>query len=310
MAQVTQNLGLTVWNNLSDPYDSSQLVDNFVKIDLHDHSGTANKGAQLDGATSILPGSISYNQLGTNSVTSTKLANDPTSDSNRAVNTDHVKNGAITKEKLNQTTTGKYVLPKVINAGNPLPTTVTEGDEVYYKISGSSVGADNNAIWHLRYNGTDWDFLGGGAISTVQSTAASTTAAGGTWELPSSNAVANTLPLHGKYAIHYSSTAKYASEAAHVYTYATAPLIGSAVSGGTIPSDSAVYATQSDASSSTPAGSNYATASGVYTLNLTGSTSSLIVKLVYNRIDGAGTLNIPGQIMHITPISNLSNSGV
>ena len=35
----TSNLGLTIWSSLTDPYDSSQLVDNFVKIDSHNHTG-------------------------------------------------------------------------------------------------------------------------------------------------------------------------------------------------------------------------------------------------------------------------------
>jgi len=38
MSQITTNLALTLWNSLTDPYDSSELVDNFVKIDLHDHA--------------------------------------------------------------------------------------------------------------------------------------------------------------------------------------------------------------------------------------------------------------------------------
>jgi len=38
MSQITTNLALTLWNSLTDPYDSSELVDNFVRIDLHDHA--------------------------------------------------------------------------------------------------------------------------------------------------------------------------------------------------------------------------------------------------------------------------------
>jgi hypothetical protein len=45
MTQITTNLSLTVWNSLEDPYDSSQLVDNFIKIDQHDH--TSGKGTQV-----------------------------------------------------------------------------------------------------------------------------------------------------------------------------------------------------------------------------------------------------------------------
>jgi hypothetical protein len=49
MSQITPYLGLTVWNDLADPYDSSQLVDNFIKIDNHDHTG-GGKGIQIDTA--------------------------------------------------------------------------------------------------------------------------------------------------------------------------------------------------------------------------------------------------------------------
>jgi len=38
MAIVTPKMSLTGWNQLTDPYDHTQLFDNFSKIDFHDHS--------------------------------------------------------------------------------------------------------------------------------------------------------------------------------------------------------------------------------------------------------------------------------
>jgi hypothetical protein len=39
------NMGLKIWNNLTDPYDHAQLADNWAKVAVHDHSG--NKGVQI-----------------------------------------------------------------------------------------------------------------------------------------------------------------------------------------------------------------------------------------------------------------------
>lgn len=59
--EVTPNLGLTVWNLLTDSYDNSQLADNWARVDEHDHSD--GKGKQIDGSTGILDGSITQNKL-------------------------------------------------------------------------------------------------------------------------------------------------------------------------------------------------------------------------------------------------------
>lgn len=45
MAFVTPRLSLKVWNSSSDPYDSQQLADNWIKVDLHDH--TPGRGTQI-----------------------------------------------------------------------------------------------------------------------------------------------------------------------------------------------------------------------------------------------------------------------
>jgi hypothetical protein len=38
MAFVSPRMSLKVWNAPSDPYDHEQLADNFLKLDMHDHS--------------------------------------------------------------------------------------------------------------------------------------------------------------------------------------------------------------------------------------------------------------------------------
>lgn len=45
MAQNSTNMTLKLWNSLSDPYDSSELVANWVAVDAHDH--TTGKGVQI-----------------------------------------------------------------------------------------------------------------------------------------------------------------------------------------------------------------------------------------------------------------------
>lgn len=48
-------MSLKVWNSPSDPYDHEQLADNFLKLDIHDHS--QGRGAQI-GAAGIQNGAI------------------------------------------------------------------------------------------------------------------------------------------------------------------------------------------------------------------------------------------------------------
>jgi hypothetical protein len=45
MALTSPKMGLRVWDQLSDPYDHSQLADNWSKVDFHDH--TPGRGLQI-----------------------------------------------------------------------------------------------------------------------------------------------------------------------------------------------------------------------------------------------------------------------
>jgi hypothetical protein len=198
MAQTTPNLQLTVWNNLSDPYDSGQLANNFVKIDLHDHSGSG-KGVQIDGATGIKANSISSVQMGQSAIGSSELksdSNNPGADSNRAVGTNHIQNlavtankianGTITRAKLNRSDVLAVPVVYHANANGSLPTVTVDGDALYdgyvidyaMQINVDSTSPTNSGygqaqigttnlnythIWRLRYNTVTsaWDFVGG-----------------------------------------------------------------------------------------------------------------------------------------------------
>lgn len=81
MAFVSPRMSLKIWNAPSDPYDHEQLADNFLKLDLHDHS--QGRGTQIgsDGiregaitAVHIHPGALGTITLDNESVTTDKLA--------------------------------------------------------------------------------------------------------------------------------------------------------------------------------------------------------------------------------------------
>jgi hypothetical protein len=55
MAFVSPRMSLKIWNDGSDPYDSAQLADNYLKLDQHDHSD--GRGVQI-GPEGIQDGAI------------------------------------------------------------------------------------------------------------------------------------------------------------------------------------------------------------------------------------------------------------
>jgi len=181
MAQTTPNLQLTVWNNLTDPYNSEQLANNFIKLDQHDHS--PGKGAPIDGS-SIKDASITNAKLAANSVTTGTIAANAVTTSDLAdittgsetttgVTTNKIANGAITKSKLvtaqnvtgttrpyfvNGTSTSNSTLTEALNAAGL--TSPATGDEIYYQ-------AGDDVIWHLRYNASTtykWQYVGGPSL--------------------------------------------------------------------------------------------------------------------------------------------------
>lgn len=95
----TPELGLTIWNNTLDPYDSQQLGSNFAKVEEHDH--TPGKGARIgtaaiaDGAvtTAKLSPGVFTDILGDGSVTASKLAD-------LSVSTAKLQDNAVTTAKL------------------------------------------------------------------------------------------------------------------------------------------------------------------------------------------------------------------
>lgn len=49
MALTTPNMGLTVWNLTTDPYNHDELAENLGKIDEHDHASGRGKQVPTGG---------------------------------------------------------------------------------------------------------------------------------------------------------------------------------------------------------------------------------------------------------------------
>jgi hypothetical protein len=223
MAQTTPNLGLTVWNNLSDPYDSGQLVDNFVAIDIHDH-GT-NGGVKLNAATAIQANTITSNQIITNAITSDELQQSSSINTNRAVTTDHIRDNVVTRAKLSTVfgTTGGNGSPYFVSAGSSIPSGFVTGDEIYYE---SSLGGP---IWHFRYDSTyKWRFLGGAPI--IKSGAAATLSTSA-YSALGTDCKISSLPA-GTYGVSYGCTVNPTTSAAALFAYMAIGINGVAASTG------------------------------------------------------------------------------
>ena len=223
MAQVTPNMQLAVWNDLTDPYDPEQLATNFVKIDLHDHS--PGKGAPIDGS-SIVNRSITANKLAANSVTTGVIADNTvqTSDlkstsGSEAVDTNVIRNLAVTEDKIaNGAVTGNKLSSligitkdKLADSAKPLyidgtnsahntitsaltaayPTiTPTESTELYYK-------AASSIIWHFRYKSGatyPWEFVGGSSLISTPNNASESS---DSWQYSSSAVIRLPYALTG-----------------------------------------------------------------------------------------------------------------
>ena len=95
---ILPNLGLKVWNLSTDPYNSTQLAENFQKLDDHDHAGGRGKQIPTGG---IADGAITSAKMDPNmaiipsdgTVTTSKLADG-------SVTTPKINDGAVTGAKI------------------------------------------------------------------------------------------------------------------------------------------------------------------------------------------------------------------
>lgn len=134
MALTTPQMGLTVWNLTTDPYNHDELAENFGKIDEHDHDGGKGKqiptGGIQDGAVTevklasdvainVPDDAVTTAKLADGAVTTPKLADD-------AVTTPKIADDAVTSAKIDD---GAVTTSKLAN------TSVTQA-----KLANNSVG--------------------------------------------------------------------------------------------------------------------------------------------------------------------------
>lgn len=110
MAIVTPNMGLTAWDLGDDNYDYSELANNWVAVDTHDHG--PNRGQQI-GTPGIKDNAITTPKIVDNAVTAPKIPNNTISQAkltfnsvgsneiiDGSVNTNEIANGAVTLPKI------------------------------------------------------------------------------------------------------------------------------------------------------------------------------------------------------------------
>lgn len=156
---LTPNLGLTAWDRAEDLYDHTQLANNFVKIDGHDHTPSGGgrritSEALADGSVTgpkIPDGSLVESKYATGSVSARALATDIIGSAqiqNGSVTTQELADRSVTKAKLdaNVVPVGTIITWWRASVAQPIP----EGWEV----------ADGRTVIFPLH-----DFAGGGTVT-------------------------------------------------------------------------------------------------------------------------------------------------
>jgi hypothetical protein len=118
MSFLTSNMGLIAWDLGDDPYDHSQLANNWTAVDTHDHTPGKGKliptqGIQDAAVTTakIADGAVTPAKIPNDSITSTQLATN-------AVGTVEIQDASITKPKLAAgIITGDIIEPQFLPIG-------------------------------------------------------------------------------------------------------------------------------------------------------------------------------------------------
>lgn len=208
---MTPRMSLKVWNAGSDPYDHEQLADNFLKLDIHDHS--QGRGTQIPSA-GIVDGAITVQKanLPTYHVADT-YANRPVA----ASSLNGVRFFATDKLVEWQCVGGVWVVigsyaPEVTS----LPTSPIDQQECIYLAD-----ATNGIKWRLRYRAASssaykWEVLGGNPIYNDLLPASSGTPPSSYGDLGGGIGPQITLPLAGDYLVsHGASLVAGASTISH-----------------------------------------------------------------------------------------------
>lgn len=138
--QVTNLMGLTKWDQLTDAYDHVELATNWELVDEHDH--TTGKGKQIP-TGGIVPGAITTNLINNQAVTTVKIGDG-------AVQTNNLADGSVTADKLQQS---------LFAAVLPLGAVIA-----WYRHPGSSATVPAGFVLCVGGSTTQHDFPGGGSI--------------------------------------------------------------------------------------------------------------------------------------------------
>lgn len=124
MGRVSPNMGLRIWDNPADPYNSEQLAQNWAKVDQHDHSPGKGNRIGSEGiangsitAEKLAPGAIGIATVADNTITSAKIVDGTVTGSDIAsgtitsaniqdgsIQTGDLQDGAITSLKISNST--------------------------------------------------------------------------------------------------------------------------------------------------------------------------------------------------------------
>lgn len=306
MAQTTPNLGLRVWNQSTDTYNYEELANNFVSIDLHDHS--PGNGMPIDGS-SIKSGTIGPSQLGANSVSSGNIVDGSIGNPELApygVTYDKISQTPGTRIQSGNLDSGSITPDKLISGISPIASTSSTNYTSSLPATGLYDGyivdftTDiSKYIWRLRYDSTNsnWDFIGGASIFAQTNRSPALTI--GQSSFIAANGMSANLPLSGTYIVKYSATGQFPSNpsSATSYSMGIALWIQNASS---VASNSGAYAT-------VPQEAKLATVSGSFKFDTSNTTG--VNKTVQNsiiRYSGTTDFLIYYDSIEIIPVGNFT----
>lgn len=151
MAFTTPNMGLKVWNLLSDPYDHDQLAGNWVKLDRHDHG--VNGGQQISTA-GLADGAVTGVKIAANSILGSNIQDS-------GITTVKIADGAVTTAKIGdgQVTSAKIADLSVANvdlAGGIDDTKIAPAPRGEVVPTNSTIGVTTtNLTWGTEFNSSE-----------------------------------------------------------------------------------------------------------------------------------------------------------
>jgi hypothetical protein len=148
---VTGNLGLTIWDNINDDFDYGQLEDNWIAVDLHDHTPT--RGVQIPTAgladSSVTGAKLAYGSVGSENLQTGSVISSTIGD--RQVEGQHIAENAITPDLIESLSlTFEQIDPSVVPMGSTM---------LWWRPPGS--GAVPGGVWEVM-DGRPWNTITNG----------------------------------------------------------------------------------------------------------------------------------------------------